>query len=103
MAEATVGEIVAVHVKTLREQRGWSARELSEACSRAGAPTLTRSTIAKIESGVRRTVTVEELTGLARAFEISVDDLLEPTSAPEQAQVVKQGSISSDSKTLWGS
>jgi transcriptional regulator with XRE-family HTH domain/DNA-binding CsgD family transcriptional regulator len=60
----------------MRRQRGWTAQQLAERCALEGQPSLTRSNIAKIESGARRTVTTDEALGLARALEVSLDDLL---------------------------
>jgi two-component system nitrate/nitrite response regulator NarL len=67
---------VADAVRRLRDERGWTARELAEACLRAGAPSLTRATIAKIESGVRKSVTADELAVLARVLGVSSETLL---------------------------
>src|SRR5207253_507916 len=58
---------VAARLRRLRQQRGWTAADLAEECHRIGAPSLTRSTIAKIESGVPKSVTAEEVAALARA------------------------------------
>jgi tetratricopeptide (TPR) repeat protein/transcriptional regulator with XRE-family HTH domain len=48
------------------------------------ADILTRSTIAKIESGVRQALTVDEASALARAFEITDSELLAPASPIEE-------------------
>ncbi|MBO2455806.1 tetratricopeptide repeat protein [Actinomadura barringtoniae] len=76
MDEVSVTRRVADRVRSLRAERSWSARELAEACIRAGAPSLTRSTIAKIESGTRKSVTAEEIAVLAQVFEVSTSELL---------------------------
>jgi transcriptional regulator with XRE-family HTH domain len=70
-------ELVA-RLRDLRQQRGMSARELAERAADAGVPGLTRSTIAKIESGVRNFVTVEELGALAAALEVPPSELISP-------------------------
>jgi transcriptional regulator with XRE-family HTH domain len=57
-------------IRTLRSQRRLSARQLSELCITAGAPSLTRSTIAKIESGGRQSVTLDEVAALAQVFDV---------------------------------
>lgn len=76
MADATVTRTVADRVRSLRRGRGWSARELAEACERAGMATLTRSAIAKIESGVRKSVTADELAILAAVLKVPLSALL---------------------------
>ena len=61
-------ESVGQLVRSLRRQRGWTAQRLAEECARAGMPSLTRGTLAKIESGVRKSVTTEELVALGRGL-----------------------------------
>ncbi len=60
----------------LRLERRWSARRLSEACEELGEPSLTRATIAKIESGLRKTLRPGEVAVLAQVFGVSPGDLL---------------------------
>src|SRR5579859_1530670 len=78
------GDGVGQRVQALRRERGWTARRLAEECARAGMPSLSRGTLAKIESGVRKSVTTGELIALARALGVAVSDLLptEDLSAP---------------------
>ena len=73
---AELGRLAAQRVRQLRLNRGWSARELAEACARQGASSLTRSTIAKIESGGRR-LTVGEAAILAQVLDVTPNDLVE--------------------------
>jgi transcriptional regulator with XRE-family HTH domain/tetratricopeptide (TPR) repeat protein len=81
------GEIV-MRLRDLRQQRRMSARELAEGCAQAGAPSLTRSTIAKIESGVREFITLDELAALAEVLGVSLFQLLQPHSAVRNRHVV---------------
>lgn len=76
--EDTVTRGIADRVRQLRAERGWSARRLADECARAGLSTLTRGTIAKIESGVRKSVTAEELTVLARVLGVTPTELTAP-------------------------
>lgn len=71
-----VTETVAVLVRRLRQERGWSAQRLADECARLGLPALNRSTLAKIESGVRKSVTGVEISTLARAFGVPVSVFL---------------------------
>jgi tetratricopeptide (TPR) repeat protein/transcriptional regulator with XRE-family HTH domain len=73
---------VATRMRQLRRQRGWSALQLAEACAEAGLASLTRSTIAKIESGIRQSVTAEEIAVLARVFGVTPTDLVAPEGHP---------------------
>lgn len=70
-------EHIAQRVKTLRKRRDWTAQRLADECAKLGAPSLTRSTIAKIESGVRKLVKWHELVTLAHALEVQPADLVE--------------------------
>ncbi len=85
-------DVIASRVRQLRDERGWSARRLAEECAKVGAPELTPSAIANIESGRRgdegerrRQVTAEELIALAIALDVSPAHLLAP--ADEKAAV----------------
>jgi FxsC-like protein len=74
------GSGVGRRVQALRRQRGWTAQQLAAECARAGMSSLTRGTLAKIESGVRKSVTAEELVALAHAFDVPISNLLSDES-----------------------
>lgn len=84
MEQLTATKQLAERVKRLRGRRRWSARQLAEVCTAAGAASLTRSTIAKIESGVRHSVTADEVAALATALGVSAADLLGAQTAAER-------------------
>ena len=63
-------------VRRLRHELGWSAQRLAEECARLGGQALTRGTIAKIESGVRKSITTDELVVLADALQVDPAELL---------------------------
>lgn len=67
---------VAERVRRWRLQRGWTAQQLADECARAGLPALTRSTVAKIESGVRKSVSADEVAVLSRALGVTPAALL---------------------------
>ena len=60
---------VRQRIRALRSERGWSLDELARRCHFGS------STLSRIETGHRR-LTLDHLVSLARAFEVSVDDLL---------------------------
>ncbi|MFF5291351.1 FxSxx-COOH system tetratricopeptide repeat protein [Paractinoplanes globisporus] len=68
--------VLAANIRKHRQQRGWSARYVAERCVAAGMASLTRSTLAKIESGVRDFVTVDEAAALANVFGMTPGELL---------------------------
>ncbi|WP_155368178.1 WD40 domain-containing protein [Catellatospora vulcania] len=67
---------VGSRIRQLRHERGWSAQKLADECARLGMSSLTRGTIAKIESGSRAKVPLDEVVILARALGITPDELL---------------------------
>jgi transcriptional regulator with XRE-family HTH domain len=73
---------IAVRVRTLRLRQGMSAQVLANACADRGVSSLTRSAIAKIESGLRK-VSDAELEVLAEALGVSAADLLLPRTAAD--------------------
>lgn len=69
---------VAAHIRSLRQIRNETAERLAAACASAGAPEITRSVIANIESGRKdedgirtRDMTVDELVVISRALGFS--------------------------------
>src|SRR5262249_43589925 len=75
MQPAPVTATIASRIRRLREERGWTAERLAEECTRRTGVVLSRSTIAKIETGHRKTVTATELTALATVLEVTTDFL----------------------------
>jgi transcriptional regulator with XRE-family HTH domain len=65
-------------VRAARRAMGLSAEEVAARCRAAGVLTMSRGTLAKIESGVRGNVTVDEAIGLASALGMSLTDLVQP-------------------------
>jgi hypothetical protein len=61
----------------LRLTVGWSAARLSQEYETAGVGSLTRTTIAKIESDIRH-IKAGEVEGVARVFGLTANDLLDP-------------------------
>lgn len=74
--EVVVTKLVADHIRARRAALGWSAQRLADECAEAGSATLSRSTIAKIEAGARKSVTAEEIVVLARVLGLTPNDLL---------------------------
>ncbi len=78
METAPVAKLVAERVRHLRRQRNWTAQQLADACADAGTPSLTRGTIAKIESGVRKSVSAAEVRTLSTVLGVTPTELLAP-------------------------
>ena len=73
--------LAGLRVRALREERGWTQQQLAEACERAGLSSMTRSTVAKVESGLRK-LTSGEIRVLARVLDIEATDLLGAAVGP---------------------
>jgi transcriptional regulator with XRE-family HTH domain len=69
------GLSVGERIKALRDERHWSAQKLADVCARAGAPSLTRSALAKVENNLRRLRT-EEAVSVAQVLDVPLGDLL---------------------------
>lgn len=67
---------VAALIRQLREDRGWSQRELSEKLAKVGCH-IDHSGIQRIEAGKKaRKITVDELFAFAMVFQIPVEQML---------------------------
>lgn len=85
---------MAERVKQIRQRRGLTAEALAARCAEIGAPEITRSVIANIETGRkgpdgrrRRDVTVDELFILAFALEVPPALLVIPLDGGDALQV----------------
>ena len=61
---------IASNFKKLRAQKGYSLERVARLTD------LSLNTVIRIESGVNKNPTIETLTRIAQALEVSVDDLL---------------------------
>jgi transcriptional regulator with XRE-family HTH domain len=87
----SVGDVVAQQIRRYRQEKGWSVRELAEACAKHGAAQLTESSLANIERGISasarrkgREVSVDELVALAYVLGVPPLALLLPTAADNE-------------------
>lgn len=74
--QGSVTAQLALRMRELRRQRGWSVQRLADECAAVGMESLTRSTLAKIEARIRDFVTVDELVVIARALGEPAADLI---------------------------
>ncbi|WP_435589784.1 helix-turn-helix domain-containing protein [Micromonospora aurantiaca (nom. illeg.)] len=70
-------ELIARRVRKLREGKGWSATELAAAMTAAGVK-WDRSVVANLETGRRRSVTVDEMFALAYVLDVAPVNLIAP-------------------------
>lgn len=94
--KTTVPMAVRANITRLRKQRDWTQQQLADAMDEAGFG-WKRGTVAHVETfdpdvgQVRRQVSVDELLGLTRVFDVGLVDLLTPRS---ETTVVKLGTAS---------
>ncbi|MEZ0096260.1 helix-turn-helix transcriptional regulator [Streptacidiphilus sp. EB129] len=80
-------ENVAKRIRMERSARQWSTAVLADRMSEAGFP-INQSAVWRIESGdPPRRVNLDEAIGFARVFEISLEDLIGPPEAGENAHL----------------
>lgn len=77
-----------------------SAQQLADECARRGLD-LSRGTIAKLESGSRTSVALDELLVLAAALEVPPVRLIAPVGASELAEVLPGHSLPSWDAAKW--
>jgi transcriptional regulator with XRE-family HTH domain len=74
----TRSQTVAANVRILLKQRRWSQEALAEKMAATSTP-MHRVVVAKLMTGKRETVTVDELYNLAEVFGITADQLVTPS------------------------
>ena len=81
--QGRVGDQFRERLKAERKRRDWSQEDVAKMLSDKGIHGVYATTIAKIEAG-DRAVRIDELTGIADLFEVSLDQLLGRNVGPEQ-------------------
>ena len=61
---------ISENLKKLRDKKGYSLEKVARLAD------LSLNTIVKIENGVNKNPTIETLTKIAKALEVSIDDLI---------------------------
>src|SRR5262249_28757860 len=78
-------------IQQFREAKGMSQRELAEKAK------VTPGYVAQLEMGLRKNPSLASLQGLAKALEVSLDDLLtdprERLSRPKSAEVLREAAL----------
>lgn len=77
---STPSEAIGRHLKALRKDKGMTAAELAAAMSAAGIP-WERGTVAKLETGRRQSVTIDEAVALVLVLDVTMAELLGATGA----------------------
>jgi transcriptional regulator with XRE-family HTH domain len=88
--EAALTRSIAAQVKARRDALGLRAQDLADRCLELGVH-LPRGTIAKLESGTRRQITVPEVVALAAALRVSPALLLAPISTDTRTMELLPG------------
>lgn len=86
MAQSPLIAGLARQVRQLRAARGWSGQRLAEEMTTRGVP-WDRAVVANLETGRRRSVSVEEWLTLARLLDVAPIHLLVPVDASDVDEV----------------
>lgn len=81
--QVEASDLIGVRVKTVREGRGWSRRRLADECAARGRPWLNYLALTHIErnarpQGLRRNLTVDELSALAAVLQVDAMEFMRP-------------------------
>jgi transcriptional regulator with XRE-family HTH domain len=93
------GLTVAGRVRALREQRGWTYKQLADRLAAVGRPIPTLG-LRKIESADRR-VDIDDAVGLAVVFEVNVSTLMLPLTTSGEVQMTAAGTVSAYRAWMW--
>lgn len=107
-ASVTVSDLAGRRIKETRLRRGWTAAQLAARCADLGAPELTASVIANVETGRRdqsgrrrRFVTVDELLTLAYALDVAPVLLFVPVGEDTRLQLAPNVAVDSFQALSW--
>jgi transcriptional regulator with XRE-family HTH domain len=87
-------------VKELRTRRGWTAERLGEEMAKLGFR-WDRYTVGNLERGRRRSLTVEELLGLAYVLDVAPVHLLVPVDETRPYAVAPEATASANAVREW--
>lgn len=90
---------VAHNVKKIRQRKGFTLEDLSEALEDVGQP-ISNSALSKLERGIRR-VDVDDLTALAAVLGVAPNDLLAPEREDEPVLTGVPEGVSVGEATMW--
>jgi transcriptional regulator with XRE-family HTH domain len=91
----------AERVRWARKARGWSQRQLAVRLAELGRPEITRNAIARLETGARESVTLEELLALAAALGVAPLNLMSPLREGERLAVVEGVQLDARDARNW--
>ena len=93
--------VIAGEIRRYRQQRGFSAQQVSDACAKAGLE-ISRSTLADLENGRRENITVTELLMLAAVLDVPPVQLMLPVLRDEETVEILPGySVAVWDAALW--
>jgi transcriptional regulator with XRE-family HTH domain len=100
IASASITEVIAGRVRGLRTAAGWSGAALAERLNERGIP-WNRTTVAKLETGRRESITVQELLALAVVLEVPPVWLLTDPSAERAVPIAEGIELDPWAALLW--
>lgn len=87
-------------MRELRRRHGWSGQKLAEEMTKVGIP-WDRHIVANLETGRRRSVSVEELLALAYVLSVAPVHLLVPPATDSPVHLVPRSSVDAKRARRW--
>ena len=98
--QASVTARVAEAVRRFRDERGMSAQDVADGCTKLGYP-IPRSIIANLENGRRASVDLAEVLILAKALDVPPVALLVPAGQTGAMEILPGQTYSTDDALQW--
>lgn len=101
MAQDEITAAIAAGVRTERQARGWSARELSDRLRAAGLDGWDRQIVANLENGRRGSVSVSELLVLAYVLAVPPVMLILPLGREDSVRITPKVTVHPHLALKW--
>ena len=95
-----ITRVLAAQVARLRKAAGWSQAQLAERVAKH-RPGWTRSSVTKLENGLRESISVGDLVALALAFDVPPVMLLADPRSVDEVPLAKGVTVSAWDALLW--
>ncbi len=91
---------IVTRIGERRTALGMSYQDLANACTELGYPTI-RTTLANLEGGRRKSITVHELFIVAKALEVSPIELISDVTETDTVEVLPNEQMSGPAAQAW--
>jgi len=98
---ASLGAVVGAHMRTRRQERGWTLAEMSARLEAVGLP-MHQATVSKLEMGKKEDLLLGWWFLIARALEVSPVDLLVPPGDTAEVAIGTEGYTGAELRAVLG-